>query len=459
MNETISKPKILVIEDDESIRTQMKWALNNDYDVLLATNSDEALKLVENERPPLVTLDLGLPPCPEDTTEGLNLLGRILERDSAVKVVVVTGSPERSAALNAVSMGAHDFFTKPIDLEELKAILKRANYVYTLEAEYKKLQEKVRDNNFGGIIGSSARMQEIFSDVSKVANTDVPVLITGESGTGKELIASAIHKKSERKDKPFVPINCGAIPENLMESELFGHEKGAFTGAHIQRKGKIEMADGGTLFLDEIGELPLSLQVKLLRFLQDHKIERVGGRETLEINVRIIAATNKDLAKLVSEGRFREDLYYRLAVINIDLPPLKERGEDITWLAKAFLKKFSSNEVKPKRLSPEAVEAVSNYEWPGNVRELENRIRRATTLAEGNTITPRDIGLESEDSYMGQRLDLKKAKEEIERKYVKMAILKHSGNISRAAEELGLSRPTLHSLIKKYDIEPVKAKT
>ncbi len=447
----MTKPKLLIIDDDEPIRTQMKWALIKDYDVFLAMDGEKAMEAVRESHPALVTLDLGLPPHPEDTSEGLKLLGQILRSDPATKVIVVTGNPDKSAALNAISIGAHDFFTKPIDVDELKAILKRACYVHTLESEFRELQKQLTHKTFSDIIGSDDKMQAIFATVRKVATTEVPVLVTGESGTGKELIASAIHSNSLRNNNPFIPINCGAIPENLLESELFGHEKGAFTGAHIQRSGKIELANGGTLFLDEIGELPLQLQVKLLRFLQDFKIERVGGRETLDMDVRIIAATNKDLKKMIAEGRFREDLYYRLAVIELSLPPLRERGEDIVLLAKAFVQKFSLQGSKPKTFSEDAVNALYAYNWPGNVRELENKIRRAITLAEGPVITASDIGLEAPEAP-ADSLDLRLAREEVEKKIIKKAILKHNYNISKAADDLGLTRPTLHHLVKKYNI-------
>lgn len=447
----MTKPKLLIIDDDEPIRTQMKWALIKDYDVFLAMDGEKAMEAVKEEHPALVTLDLGLPPHPEDTSEGLKLLGQILQSDPATKVIVVTGNPDKSAALNAISIGAHDFFTKPIDVDELKAILKRACYVHTLETEFRELQKQLTHKTFSDIIGSDDKMQAIFATVRKVATTEVPVLVTGESGTGKELIASAIHSNSLRNKNPFIPINCGAIPENLLESELFGHEKGAFTGAHIQRSGKIELANGGTLFLDEIGELPLQLQVKILRFLQDFKIERVGGRETLDMDVRIIAATNKDLKKMIAEGRFREDLYYRLAVIELSLPPLRERGEDIVLLARAFVQKFSPEGSKTKAFSEDAVNALYAYNWPGNVRELENKIRRAITLAEGPVITASDIGLDAPEAP-ADSLDLRLAREEVEKKIIKKAILKHNYNISKAADDLGLTRPTLHHLVKKYNI-------
>ncbi len=448
----MNKQKLLVVEDDESIRTQMKWALVRDYDVYLAMDAESAMAALAKDRPPVVTLDLGLPPEPEGTDEGLKLLERILRSDPSAKVVVVTGNPDRRAALDAISRGAHDFFTKPVDIEELKAILKRAFYVHTLESEYRALQQRLETRSFGELIGASPVMQGVFSAIRKVSTTDVPVLITGESGTGKELVARAIHSNSVRKDKPFIPINCGAIPENLMESELFGYEKGAFTGAHAQKKGRIELADGGTLFLDEVGELPLQLQVKLLRFLQDFRLNRVGGRQTIEVDVRVIAATNRDIKRLLAEGRFREDLFYRLAVVAVDVPPLRTRGDDVVLLAKAFVKMHAKDGTKPKTLGLEAIEALNAYNWPGNVRELENCIRRAITLSDGPSITVADIGLESVQTPAPASLNLKAAKEELELRMINKAIAKNEGNISKAADDLGLTRPTLYHLLKKYNI-------
>jgi two-component system NtrC family response regulator len=445
----IGKPKILVIDDDESIRTQMKWGLVQEYDVYLAMDARAAMELVNTERPPLVTLDLGLPPDPGGTSEGLRLLGDILKFDPAVKVMVVTGNAERSAALEAISRGAHDFFTKPVEIDELRSILKRAYYVHTLEVEYRTLQRRLETGAFGEIIGSSPKMQEVFDSIRRVSTTDVPVLITGASGTGKELIARSIHGHSARQNKPFVPINCGAIPENLMESELFGHEKGSFTGAHAQRPGRIETASHGTLFLDEIGELPLALQVKLLRFLQDHIIERVGGRESIEVDVRVIAATNRDLKKLVKQGLFREDLYYRLAVVSIMVPPLRERGDDIIHISRVLLEKYSKKE--PMSLAREAEKAIRTYKWPGNVRELENKIRRAVTFARGAIITPGDMGFEG--AAEPTSLDLKEAKTEIEVSLINKAVSKHNGNLKRAAKDLGITRPTLYNMMKRYGIK------
>ncbi|MEK6791399.1 MAG: PEP-CTERM-box response regulator transcription factor [Deltaproteobacteria bacterium] len=446
----MEKPKILVVEDDEAIRTQMKWALAQDYDVYLAQDGSSAMEAMKTHLPQLITLDLGLPPSPEDTTEGLKTLSSILHLDPLAKVIIVSGNPDKQAALEAISIGAHDFFTKPIVTDELKYILKRAAYVQRLEVQYRELQKQLKGHAFGEILGSSPKMQHIFATVRKVATNDVPVLITGESGTGKELVARAIHSKSVRCSGPFIAINCGAIPENLLESELFGHEKGSFTGAHQTRPGKVEMAQGGTLFLDEIGEMPLQLQVKLLRFLQDSKIERIGGRKVIDINARVLAATNKELGALVADNRFREDLYYRLAVVTMELPPLRDRDDDALQLAKAFMQKYSSGPAA-KTLSHEAKLAIAAYRWPGNVRELENRVRRALTLAETNAITPTDLGL-AETEALPLSLNLKKAKEELEIRLINAAMEKNNGNLSKSADDLGLTRPTLYSIMKKNNM-------
>lgn len=450
----MEKPRILVVEDDEAIRTQMKWALAQDYDVYLAQDGSSAMEAMKAKHPRLITLDLGLPPSPEDTTEGLKTLSAILQFDPLSKVIIVSGNPDKQAALEAISIGAHDFFTKPIVIDELKYILKRAAYVQRLEGEYRELQRQLKQHAFGEMLGSSPKIQQVFATVRKVATNDVPVLITGESGTGKELVARAIHSKSARCAGPFIAINCGAIPETLLESELFGHEKGSFTGAHQTRQGKVEMAQGGTLFLDEIGELPLQLQVKLLRFLQDSKIERIGGRKVIDINARVLAATNKELGALVADNKFREDLYYRLAVVTMELPPLRDRGDDALELAKAFMQKYSSG-TAAKTLSHEAKLAIAAYRWPGNVRELENRVRRALTLAETNAITPVDLGLAiaiADVEPLPLNLNLKKAKEELEIRIINAAIEKNRGNLSKSADDLGLTRPTLYNIMKKNNM-------
>lgn len=446
------KPILLVVEDDENIASQMKWALADQYDVFLSSNASLAIDIVKNNKPHLVTLDLGLPPDPDGSTEGLNLLRDILEIDKNIKVVIVSGNSEREVALKAISRGAYDHFGKPIDIDELKYVLKRAHYVFSLEKEYNEMEKALQRSINGEIIGSSEAMHEAQAIARKVATNDIPVLIVGESGTGKEILARYIHQQSKRNKNDLVPLNCGAIPENLMESELFGYEKGAFTGAHTQRRGKFENANGGTLFLDEVGELSMPLQVKLLRFLQDNKIERVGGKGLIDVDVKIIAATNRVLEEMVSEGLFRDDLYYRLAVITIDLPPLREKKEDVLLLANHFLLKYSHYSNKQKYLSQDAMDSMQSYDWPGNVRELENKIRRAITLSDGGAISSKDLGLglikSSETIY-----DLATAKQMLEKQYIIKSLERHKGVISKVSKELGISRPTLHNLVKKYGIE------
>lgn len=430
----------------------MKWALGHDYEVLLAGDRMAGLKEFGQSRPDVVLLDLGLPPHPNSPEEGFLTLSEIVAQKSTSKVLVVSGQSEKSNALQAIGAGAYDFVTKPVDLEELKIILRRTFHLASLEREYRELQQQVMPDSFEGMIGVSPQMQSVFSAIRKVATTDAPVLILGESGTGKEKVALAIHRRSPRKDGPFVAINCGAIPETLLESELFGHEKGAFTGAHIQRKGRIESAAGGTLFLDEIGEVPLQLQVKLLRFLQEQQIERVGGRQPINVDVRVIAATNADLAKGMAEGRFREDLYYRLAVVVVQVPPLRDRNGDIHLLAHEFLRRFSSTVGKDNlTYDQEALKAMHRHSWPGNVRELENRVQRATIMAEGKRICSVDLQLQGQ-GRSSAGVPLKEAREAVERECVIEALRRNSGRISAAAVELGISRPTLYELIEKLGI-------
>jgi two-component system NtrC family response regulator len=447
------QPKLLIVDDEEDIRTQMKWALAQDYGVVLAEDRRSAMEIVEREKPAVVTLDLGLPPRPADVEEGVAALSEILSFDPFIKVIIITGRGEKEHALKAVGEGAYDFMYKPVQIDELKVVLKRAFYVSSLEREHHLLQGQVGVEAFHGMLGTSPQMQEIFSIVHKVATTDAPVLIVGESGTGKELVSQAIHRLSARKDEPFVIINCGAIPETLLESELFGHEKGSFTGAHVQRKGRIEAAKGGTLFLDEIGELTLALQVKMLRYLQEQVIERIGGREQIRVDARVITATNRDLKQAMKAGGFREDLYFRLAVVTIHMPLLRDREGDLLLLAKAFLTRYSE-ESRRKILgfTPQAVRAIQSYSWPGNVRELENRIKRAVIMAEGNKITPADLELGSQtirDEYM----NLKGAREALEKEMILKALSKNKDNVTRAAEALGISRPTLYELMEKLEIE------
>ncbi|MFH1678443.1 MAG: PEP-CTERM-box response regulator transcription factor [Candidatus Omnitrophota bacterium] len=449
----MEKPKILIVDDEEGIRRQLCWALKSEYEVLQAQDKDGALRLVEEQKPDLVALDVNLTVGSDDNKDGMMILSEILSLEPRTKVIMVTANDDKDNMLEAVRNGAYDYYIKPINLEEIKVIFKRALYIQELERENERLSSALREKKeFNEIIGSCAKMQEVFSVIRKVAPTDVTVLINGESGTGKELVARAIHYSSLRKDKPLMVINCGAIPENLLESELFGHEKGSFTDAYSKKIGKFELANTGTIFLDEIGELSLALQVKLLRFLQERVIERVGGNEQIELDVRIIAATNSDLKQRMKENAFREDLYYRLSVVNIGLPALRERDEDIELLANYCLHNFNREcNKKIKGFSKEAIKAINSYSWPGNVRELENKIKRAVILSNNHIITPQDLGLEI-DSNEHPKL-LKEAREQLEIKLIKEALIKNKGNISRAAREIGINRVSFYDLMKKYDID------
>jgi two-component system NtrC family response regulator len=445
-------PKLLIVDDDEEIRTQMKWALAQDYEILLAQDRPSALEQFRASHPAVVLLDLGLPPHPGNPEEGLAALSELLAADVATKVVIVSGQGEKENALRAIGSGAYDFLGKPVDVEELKLLLKRCFHVAHLEKEYRAMQRLMQGPGFEGMIGNSTRMQNAFDSIRKVATADAPVLILGESGTGKELAAQAIHRKSNRKDGPFIAINCSAIPETLLESELFGHEKGAFTGATGQVKGRIETANGGTLFLDEIGEIPLPIQVKLLRFLQQKTIERVGGRAEITIDARVVAATNADLKKGMVDGSFREDLFYRLAVIQIVLPPLRARETDIQLLAQSFLQRFATvNNKSGLVFGQEALRAINQHKWPGNVRELENRVRRAVIMAEGKRLTVGDLEL-TDVLSAPQTSTLKDAREALERDIIQQSLRKHSGKITPVAAELGISRPTLYELMDKLGI-------
>jgi two-component system NtrC family response regulator len=448
----MTKPKLLVIDDEEAIRNQMRWALIEEYEVLLAEDRQSAMAQMKQEHPELVALDLGLPPAPRDATEGLRTLGDILALDRHAKVIVITGNHDRANALRAVEQGAFDFFAKPADLQEVRVVLRRALRLSQLERENLSLRQQLTEQGVDEIMGESPPMQRVFAAIRKVATTDASVLLVGDSGTGKELVAKAIHQASNRRDGPFVVINCGAIPETLLESELFGHEKGSFTHADARRKGKFEYADGGTLFLDEIGELPLSLQVKLLRFLQEHHIERVGGREVISLDVRMIAASNRDLKREVAEKRFRDDLYFRLGVVTIVLPLLRERDGDVMLLARAFLQRFAHHYHKEiQGFSTDAAEAIQRFSWPGNVRELEHRVKRAVIMCDGRVVTPQDLELDSPTGDQAVR-SLREVREEVERQHIQSVLRRCDGNISQAAGELGISRPTLHELIKRYGI-------
>src|SRR5947207_1429197 len=455
------KPRLLIVDDDEGIRTQTKWALSQDYDVCLAEDRRGAIEAFEANSPAVTLLDLGLPPRPNECDEGMAALSDILAIDNAAKVIVVSGQSEKRNAIQAVGAGAYDFLCKPVEMEPLKLLLRRCIHVVELEKEYHELQQGRRADVFEDMLGTSPQMQAVFAFIRKVAVTNVPVLLLGESGTGKEMAAAAIHRRSVRKDGPFVAINCNAIPENLLESELFGHEKGAFTGAHIQRKGLLETASGGTLFLDEIGELPPAIQVKLLRFLQEQRLQRVGGRQEIQVDTRLVAATNADLKGLIDNGKFREDLYFRLAVVTIRLLPLRERGEDIVFLAREFLQTYGSQNGRTKIVfAPDALRAMSCYSWPGNVRELQNRVKRGVIMASGSRVSAKDIELERDRGVVSSSATtLRQAREHVEREMVEQALKKNSGKITSAAADLGISRPTLYELMEKLGIVKERVNT
>jgi two-component system, NtrC family, response regulator len=444
------KRTVLVVDDDEATLKQMRRAFEAQYDLLTAANEDDAIAVCERSKPSVVILDLCLSPGDSSELGGLRLLERILSGDPSTRVIIVTGNNDETNALRAMRLGAFDYYCKPIRLEELKVIIQRAAHIY--ELHQRMLQTYPPADKFYGIVGGSKNMQEIFGFVQRVALSDISVLISGESGTGKELIAQAIHRGSARKDNPFVVVNCGAIPENLLESELFGHEKGAFTGAYAQKRGKFELAHTGTLFLDEIGELIPSLQVKLLRFLQDRKIERLGGIQALELDVRIIAATNRDLKQHMEKHVFREDLYYRLKVVPLDIPPLRERKEDVIPLAQHFLKQYCHEHRKSLiTLSSDAENALLSYTWPGNVRELQNIINRAVVLSSHSVLKRSDLGIGS--APMSSTINLKFAKHAMEEDFVKRALSRNNGIVSRAARDLGISRVNLYELMNRYGIQ------
>lgn len=450
----MAEPKLLIVDDDDSIRSQMKWALSKDYAVVEAYDSASALNIVNASHPQVVMLDLGLPPKPRTAEEGLRTLKEILAFDPNIKVIIVSGNTERENALKAIEMGAFDFFTKPPVMDEVRVVIKRAFHMSELEQENLVLQRQSQADGVEGILGNSPAMESLFQSLRKVSTVDVPVLILGESGTGKELTAKAIHKLSDRRGGPFIVINCGAIPETLLENELFGHEKGAFTSADARKKGKIEYAEGGTLFLDEVGELSLPLQVKLLRFLQEHIIERVGGREEIPVDVRVLAATNRDLKGSIDSGKFREDLFFRLSVITLFMPPLRDRDDDILLLARAFLNRFSREFKKPVRGFTDDVSKVLNeYNWPGNIRELENKIKRAVVMTDTDMISAADLEFASSKSKTPKKFaSLQEAQEALEKALATEALIKNNGNVTHAARELGISRQTLTAMIKKYGI-------
>lgn len=446
---TEAKTKILVVDDDTGIQRQLRWCFD-DYNVSVAGDREEAIAKFRATMPPVATVDLGLPPDPDGASEGLATVEAILHHAPETKVIVVTGNEGHEHAMRAIGMGAYDFYRKPIDADELALIVKRAMHLYDIEEEIRQLVKADRNMPLSGLITSNTEMLNVCRLVEKIAGTDVGVLILGESGTGKELIARALHEMGDRAGNAFTGINCAAIPENLLESELFGHEKGAFTGAVRQAKGKVELADGGTLFLDEIGDVPLAIQVKLLRFLQERTFERIGGRQSISVDVRIVCATNQDLSDMIAAGTFREDLYYRLSELVVNIPPLRDRDGDIELLAHNFLAKFNAEHGRTVRgFSGEALATILQHPWPGNVRELENRIKRAVIMAEGNRIVPADLDLADPDE-VPDVISLIQAREEAERREIPRALSRAEGNMSQAAKLLGVSRPTLYDLMRHH---------
>ena len=461
--ESSPAPPLLVVDDDPAVLRQMGWLFKPDYPVLTADSAAAAIDLFLREHPTVAVLDLSL--GQDSGKDGVDLLRFFSEADPAFHGIILSGDITRPRALEAVRLGAYDLLEKTVDPEELKRVVARAYNRATLSRKTRVLPEVVPESapEALGIVTRNDRICEMLRVLRKIAATDVSVLITGESGTGKELFARACHQASPRKDGPFVAINCGAIPENLMESELFGHEKGAFTGATESRGGKFEAADRGTLFLDEVAELPVDLQVKLLRVLQDKIVERVGARTGKKLDVRIIAATNQPLPEMMAKGRFREDLYYRISVMSFQLPPLRERGEDVLLLARYFLEKFRSEYQKGEIVdfSKDGLALVATYDWPGNIREMENRIRRAVIIATGRFVTPADLDItisprtpEEEAPLLVPGKNLTGAREEAEKRMLTEAFEKARGNISHVARLIGTSRPTVHALIKKHGLNP-----
>lgn len=445
--------KLLVVEDDPGLQAQLRWGFEN-FEVILADNREAAIAALRRHEPAVVTLDLGLPPDPGGVIEGFATLDEILKLSPDTKVIVVTGHDDKNNAVTAIGMGAFDFYEKPIDPDLLNIAVERAAKVHFLETENKRLQTAGTMSPLDGLIASSPEMLKVSRTVEKLAPTDVSTLILGESGTGKEVLVKALHKLSDRADKRLVAINCAAIPENLLESELFGYEKGAFTGANKTTPGKIEVADGGILFLDEVGDLPLSLQAKLLRFLQERVIERVGGRHEIPVDIRVVCATHRDLKQLIGSGDFREDLYYRINEATISVPPLRERLGDAVLLAKAFVEKFATQlKLNVKGFSPQAIQGIEQYDWPGNVRELENRVKRAVIMAEGQMVTDEDMELEVNDETASEPFNLREVREYAEQRAVQRALGHSDGNISKTAELLGITRPTLYNLMKKFNME------
>jgi two-component system NtrC family response regulator len=449
---TDKRRPLLVVEDDPALQKQMKWAFS-DYDVAMAADRESAMAQLRRIEPAVVTMDLGLPPAPDDTTEGFATLQQILALAPETKVIVLTGQNDRANALKAIALGAYDFYAKPFEPDVLTLMIDRAYRLHELQEENRRLRESQPPEGLSGLLTRDPEMLRVCRTIEKVAPTNATVMVLGDSGTGKELLARGVHNLSPRKAQRFVAINCAAIPENLLESELFGYEKGAFTGASKQTIGKIETAHKGTLFLDEIGDLPGSLQAKLLRFLQQRCIERLGGRDEIPVDVRVVCATHQNLKALIGEGRFREDLYYRLAEIVVTVPPLRSRAGDAALLAHAFALRFA-NEYKRSgaTLLPDALTAIERYAWPGNVRELENVIKRAVIMSDGSGISAADLELPGGATENG-KLNLRQAREEAERQAVLRSLAHADGNLSRAADLLGISRPTLYDLMHRFGLK------
>jgi two-component system NtrC family response regulator len=441
---------LLIVEDDPGLQKQLKWSLDQ-YEIVLASNRADAIAAIRRYTPAVVTLDLGLPPDPTNASEGLAALKEILDLAPHTKIIVVTGNDDRKNAITAIAQGAYDFYQKPIDADVLNLIIARAFHLQALEQDFRALQQQ--QSFASDIIATSPQMLAVMRMVERIAPTNATVLLLGESGTGKELLAKAIHAQSPRANKPFVAVNCAAIPETLLESELFGYEKGAFTGAVTQTKGKIEFAEGGTFFLDEIGDLPIGLQAKLLRFIQERVIERLGGRKEIPVDVRIVCATHRRLQSLIDQSLFRADLYYRLSEISIEIPALREREGDILAIANALLKRYcKNNNCKEKRFSPETAQALESYVWPGNIRELENKLKRAVILSDSSLITLKDLELtDCQDNLMP--LNLKAVREAAEIAAIKRAMIYGDFNISETSRLLGISRPTLYSLVEKHGLQ------
>ncbi len=450
---TQNKPKLLIIEDDPGLQKQLRWSLDA-YDVVVAGDRETALAQIRRHEPAVVTMDLGLPPDPDGSTEGLATLEQILALAPDTRVIVLTGNQDHGNAVKAIGMGAYDFHQKPCEPEVLKLVIERAFFLYNLQMENRRMQQSQADSPMAGVISRDAGMLKLCRNIEKVAPTSASVMLLGESGTGKEVLARALHALSPRSKERFMAINCAAIPENLLESELFGYEKGAFTGAAKQTKGKVELAHGGTFFLDEVGDLPMALQAKLLRFLQERVIERIGGHEEVPVDVRIVCATHQKLKELCATGRFREDLYYRLSEIVVTIPPLRTRHGDAALLAHHFKNKFCAQESRSTlHFAPDAIAAIEGYDWPGNVREMENCIKRAVIMADGNTIVADDLGLPEGDKPADEPLNLRQVRDEAEYMAIVKALARVDGNIVKASEMLGISRPTMYDLMNRHGIK------